>query len=189
MDYAEPGKQFRFPGLPQVFAEFGRPVLVLARPEVGSVCMIGTGSVDGTPWTVDAEYLDQVGSEMNRMALVRTHRPVESRMVDRDPLSLLRSAFSYFFANAADTGSADEQRQVADDARAVADAAVARPAELRIDGVRVGCVALGIGDRQGLVVEHGDVVVTVVLAAGSDCDVELVTVPRTPAAPWLDWMS
>jgi len=177
MEYAEPGRRFRFPGLPQVFAEFGRPVLVLARPEVGSVCMFGTGGVDGMPWTLDADYLDQAGAGMSRKALVRTHRPVESRTVDRDPLGLLRSAFSYFLANAADVGSAEEHRRVADEVRALVRAAVARPAELRIDGVPVGCTALEIGDRQGLVAEHGDVVVTVVLAAGPD--VELVTVPRT----------
>lgn len=66
-----------------VFAEFDRPVLVLVRPEVGSVCLFGTGGVDGSPWTVDAEYVDQIGSEVNRVALVRTHRPVRSCAVDR----------------------------------------------------------------------------------------------------------
>ncbi|MFJ5990998.1 hypothetical protein [Lentzea sp. NPDC092896] len=178
MEHAEPGRLFHFPGLPQVFAEFGRPVLVLARPEVGSVCMFGTGGVDGKPWTLDADYLDQAGSGTGRVALVRTHRPVESRMVDRDPVSLLRSAFSYFLANAADVRSAEDHRRVADEVRALVRAAVARPAVLRVDGVSVDCVALEIGDRQALVVEHGDVVVTVVLAAGAD-DVELVTVPGT----------
>ncbi|MDX8033513.1 hypothetical protein SK803_25115 [Lentzea sp. BCCO 10_0856] len=179
MEYAAPGESFRLPGLPDVFTEFGRPVLVLARPEVGSVCMFGTGGIDGSPWTVDADYVDQAGSGVTHLALVRTHRPVESRVVDRDPLGLLRSAVSSFLTNGVEAGSPEEQCRILDDAHAAAEAAVARPAVVRIDGGPVGCVALEIGSRRGFVVEHGDVVVTVVLAVAPAGDVELVTVPVT----------
>lgn len=160
MDYAAPGEIFRLPGLPDVFAEFGRPVLVLVHPEVGSVCLFGTGGVDGSPWTVDVEYVDQTGSEGNRVALVRTHRPVESRVVDRDPVGLLRSALSSFVVNEFGTG-------------------VVHPAVVRIDGVPVDCLALEADGCRGFVAEHGDVVVAVVLAVEPVGRVELMTVPGT----------
>ncbi|MCP2248386.1 hypothetical protein [Lentzea aerocolonigenes] len=166
MEYAASGEFFRLPGLPDVFAEFDRPVLVLVHPEVGSVCLFGTGGVDGSPWTVDAEYVDQIGAEVNRVALVRTHRPVESRVVDRDPVGLLRSALSSLLGNELGT-------------RAVVDAAVVHPAVVRIDGAPVDCLALEAGGCRGLVAEHGDVVVTVVLAVEPVGRVELMTVPGT----------
>lgn len=178
MDYAAPGEFFfRLPGLPDVFAEFDRPVLVLVHPEVGTVCLFGTGGVDGSPWTVDVEYVDQSGPEMNRVALVRTHRPVESRVVDRDPVGLLRSALSSLLVTELGARAADGRAM--DDMRAVMDAAVVHPAVVRIDGAPVDCLALEAGGCRGLVAEHGDVVVAVVLAVEPVGRVELMTVPGT----------
>jgi len=180
VDHAAPGEFFfRLPGLPDVFAEFGRPVLVLVHPEVGSVCLFGTGGVDGSPWTVDAEYVDQMGSEVNRLALVRTHRPVESRVVDRDPVGLLRSALSSLLVSELGARAAGDRGRALDDVRAVVDAAEVHPAVVRIDGVAVDCLALEAGGCRGLVAEHGDVVVTVVLAVEPVGRVELMTVPGT----------